>query len=429
MTVKIPQLLAAILEATADEVSAKARVAGIRATLEDEARRRTHDEGAAPTWNATGVGRVSYQDVGKWSASVADPQAFASYVAEHHPDNVTATVHLNAADLEAVLEALEFAGIRPLRSELEVREPFGSAYLKGLEVAVDESARDEATGAIERTFTVTDVDQATGVVREVPGVSGSRTPGKLVVSLDRDRKADAVEAARRAAEQVVAEATVLDTEGAPVADPTAVSAFRDALLAAPADSVKDLAKALDLSQTGTRPELANRVAILAASNSGAGAVVEATLAKLVDEAPVEVTEPVHVTPDDLEPLDPADPDLGAKALERSEEYRQRMHDARVRAEAGDVVTTTGMEASTPAELAAEAEVAAAATPAPAPVAAGEEGATEPGDDDPALLALEAAGNREQLRALARAKGIAPGGTKRDVALALHLAGATAAEVV
>jgi hypothetical protein len=433
MTVHIPTLLEGILDATADEVAAKSRVQGFRAVLEDEARRRVIDEGAAPSWKAT-AGTVRYQDIGPWTATVIDPQVFASHVADHHPEHVTATVVLDATDLEAALEALEFAGVKPLRSELEVRDPFGTAYLKGLNVDVAEIGQRDSEGHdlhMHREFTITHVDTDTGEAVVVPGTSAARTPGKLVVTLDKDAKAKAVEAAASAASQLVATATVLPTEAAPPADAIARTALIETLVARPAELVTSIAKALDLSQTGTRLELATKVAMMADLNSGAAKVIDAMLAADGPEALASAERGIYpavmVEP---ERLDPTDPDLGAKALARADELKAQLQARREHAEAHPEAYTrpAPVEQLLDEGEVIEAQVAAAATPAPAPVAASETPAVVPGDDDPAVLALEAAGNRDQLRKLARANNVAPGGTKRDVALALHAAGHTADEV-
>lgn len=492
MTIKIPALLDEVLTATADEVSAKARISIVRATLEDEGRRRLADEGAAPTWNAKGAGTVRYQEAGDWSAIVAAPQEFASYVAEHHPDNVTATVILNAADLAAVLEAIEFTGVRPLRSELEVREPFGSALLKGLTVSVEETERD-TDGVLERVFTITDVDETTGESRVVPGVSAAKSPAKLVVSLDKTRKADAVAAATKAAEEAIARATVLDDESTPTPDAEPVRQLTDRIAAAHADVGQRLAQALGLSTSGTKVDLARRVALAAFAQDSHMAAVLAVL-KAAELAPKPVVTMPAGNPepatkvDPVERLDPADPELGVKALQRAEQLKAQLDERRRHAEAHpedyqraateDAVREASLEAdvvaaSTPAPAPSSATETAhpvpvtpveAATPATVPTAAAEgpgdttpsgsgqvvedpfaeviqETATEPEDPTPAQVAtiakaetsfdvgtiaeaFDKAANREKLRSLAKAKGVAPGGTKGDVIGRLVAAGYT-----
>lgn len=202
MGIRIPAVLEAILEATAIETAAKARIAGLRKVLDTEARRRYAEEGAAPTWKARGAGAVRFDAPGDWAPVVADEATFGSYVAERHPAEVTAVIRLAATDLDDALTALGFVGIDS-EATTEVRPGFVGKYLAGLVVDVEEHRDDD--GSVDRTIRV--IDPATGEL--VDGVSAQQAnpTGKLVVTLDRDRRREVLEAAKVEAEALVAEAT------------------------------------------------------------------------------------------------------------------------------------------------------------------------------------------------------------------------------
>lgn len=254
MTVRIPDLLDAILEATADEATAKARIAGIRAVLEDEARRRFAAEGAAPTWTAPQVGKVRYDAPGEWRAIVADPATFGSWVADHYPSEATGVIRIPADKLEDALTALSFAGIDLIGSgdvTVEVRPAWSGTFLDGLAVDVEETTTDEGT---ERSFTI--ADPISGEL--VPGTTGTRSAGKLVVSLDRDRRTVALTQARETAEAIIAKAT--EGEEAPAADRAALDHRRRELESMPADVLTEVARRMELGASGTKPQLAERIA-------------------------------------------------------------------------------------------------------------------------------------------------------------------------
>lgn len=368
MTVRIPKLLEAILGATADKTAAEVKIKGLREVLTDEAKTRLATEGAAPTWKARGFGTVRYDEAGEWTAQVSDTSAFGSYVAERHPTEAITTITVDARKLEDALAALEFAGITPTATMVEVREPFRTSLLESLLVDVEETEHDD--GHVEREFTIT---TAQGEI--VPGVHGARSAPKLVVSLDRDAKRSALEVAQAEADELVANATVLDDDDAVKAiEEEATAAVAAHQAEAPHGSPTTMSAGEAMAVAGKR---------------------EAALAALSEEQAATVVEPAELS-------------VGASALARHKAYEAELAAKRAAAEG-------------------RADVVAAATPVDAPVAPSSSDAT-PGDDNPAVLAMEAAGNREQLRALARRKGLAPGGTKRDVALALVAAGATADEV-
>jgi hypothetical protein len=255
MTVRIPDLLDAILEATADEATAKARIAGIRAVLEDEARRRFQAEGAAPTWTAPQLGKVRYDAPGSWRATVHDPSTFGSWVAEHYPSEATGVIRLPADQLETALTALSFAGIDLIGSTdvaVEVRPAWSGTFLDGLAVDVEETTTEEGT---ERAFTI--ADPISGEL--VPGTTGTRTSAKLVVSLDRDRRTVALSEARETAEAIIARATEGEAPPGEV-DRAALDHRRRDLEGMPAEVLTEVARRMELGTSGTKAALAERIA-------------------------------------------------------------------------------------------------------------------------------------------------------------------------
>lgn len=251
-TVHIPTLLEGILEATAAEAAAKARIATLRAALEDEARRRFAAEGAAPSWTTPQLGKVRLDPPSEWAATVADPAAFGSFVAEHYPTEATAIVPVPAGDLEDVLKALEFIGVTPAAEvRVEVRSAWEEPYVAGLAVDVEETELED--GAVDRTITV--VDPATGQL--VDGMTASRKPAKLVVSLDRDRRTAAVTQAQATAAALLEAAS---DEEAPGPDLDELHARRVELEGLHATTLTTIAKAHDLGSSGTKAELAERIA-------------------------------------------------------------------------------------------------------------------------------------------------------------------------
>lgn len=298
-TVHIPTLLEGILEATAAEAAAKARIATLRAALEDEARRRFAAEGAAPSWTTPQLGKVRLDPPSEWAATVADPAAFGSFVAEHYPTEATAIVPVPAGDLEDVLKALEFIGVTPAAEvRVEVRSAWEEPYVAGLAVDVEETELED--GAVDRTITVVDPD--TGQL--VDGMTATRKPAKLVVSLDRDRRTAAVTQAQATAAALLEAAS---DEEAPGPDLDELHARRVELEGLHATTLTTIAKAHDLGSSGTKAELAERIARaeLATGNviRPASELEQHTPDPLPDDAEVEevtilpVDQPVEEVPD------------------------------------------------------------------------------------------------------------------------------------
>lgn len=358
MGLRIPALLDAILEATATEQGAKARIAAIRATLEDEARRRFIDEGAAPSWNAPRLGKVRYDPPGEWTAQVADPDAFASWVAEHHPTEAITGLAVAPEHTEAAIEALTFAGV-PHVAAVRVRSAWSSTFLEALTVDVEETEGE--AGAIDRAFTI--VDAETGDLP--PGLTATRSAGKLVVNLDRERRTVALEVAKADAEEVIRTATEGET---PAADVAALDERRTELEGFHADVLTAYAKRLDLGGSGTKAQLAERIA-RAEALSGRRELLTAS----------HLPSPVH---DHTCPVD-----CGPE------------HDRAMESDADEQLAEPAAERGSVAYLDQKREAA--------------------------ILII---GSREDLRRFAKAKGIPAAGTKPDVAHRIAAAGHTADDV-
>lgn len=362
MGIIIPKLLDAILEATAVEAGAKARIAGLRAVLEDEARRRYATEHAAPTWNAPKAGVVRFAPPGDWTAQVQDPAAFGSFVAEHYPTEATAVITIPAASLPDALTALEFAGVTVDDSRIEVRSAWSKPYLDTLVVDVEETPGETPEDEVTRDVTIVDPK---GLLPE--GLTPTRAAGKLVVSLDRNRRTVVLEESRKAAEEAVADATEGDT---PAADPALLDSRRRELEALHGDQLATIAKAHNLGSSGTKAALAERIA---RAEQATGLVVNPAAAITVHRA-----EGGTVTPR-------ADVGLPEGPEELVVPAAQGPH--------GNATTLSLDEAL---DLAADA--------------------------------LEKGRSREVLRAAAKARGLSAAGGKRDVARRLAAAGVTTASL-
>lgn len=417
MSISIPDLLEGILEATAAEAAAKARIVAYRGALEDEARRRLAADGAAPSWNAPELGKVRLEPAGAWSATVADPAAFGSYVAEHHPTEATAVLALSAGDLEAALEALEFAGIKPLDTNLEVRSAWSGPFLAGLALDVDEEELDD--GTVDRT--VTAADTTTGSI--VPGIGVTRSAAKLVVSLDRGRRTAVVEEARTSANAAIADAIGEDQAAADLA---ALDVTRRELEGLHGDQLATIAKAHGLGSSGTKAALAERIARAEHATGKVvrpAATLEGTVHRAISEEAVVGVVAQEPPPTDRVTTtghripyvgDGADGARRSAAIDRSEADGMDPGEAR-----DERLASADRWDAQAAALDEEVTRLTATDPI---VAAAKAQADQP------LTDLEAAGSREVLRAAAKARGISAAGTKRDVALRLLEAGITAEEL-
>jgi hypothetical protein len=387
-TVHIPTLLEGILEATAAEAAAKARIATLRAALEDEARRRLAAEGAAPSWTTPQLGKVRLDPPSEWAATVADPAAFGSFVAEHYPTEATAIVAIPASDLEDVLQALKFIDVTPVGEvRVEVRSAWEEPYVAGLVVDVEETQLED--GAVDRTITVVDPDSG----QLVEGMTATRKPAKLVVSLDRDRRTAAITQAQASASALLDAASDEDEPGP---DLDELHARRVELEGLHATTLTTIAKAHDLGSSGTKAELAERIARaeLATGNviRPASELEQPTPDPLPDDVEVEevttlpVDQPVEEVPD-------------ASDVAKATEERTVILDSTVVDEVREALATT-------------------------------EGAEGPHVDELAdryryLLSLL---SREVLRGYAKSVAISAAGTKGDLLDRLVEAGATVTQV-
>lgn len=396
MSIHVPTLLEGILEATAIKAQAEARIVTIRAALEAEARRRLTVEGAAPAWTTPQLGRVRLDPAGKWEARVADDDTFGSYVAEHYPTEATVVVYLNAPDAAEAIQALEFIGVTPTATRVEVRPAWVTSYLKGLAVDVEEERDDNA----QVIRTVTAVDD----IGVVPGIGVTRSETKLVVTLDAARRTAAVDEARSTATALVDAATEDDDE-APV-DHAALDARRQQLEALHADQLATIADGHGLGRSGTKAALAERIAraelatgliVRPASTLAQAEAVGQQLAKAADWTDVSSPLPEGTEVEEVTTLPAPEP---------------IDHPVEEVPDGGDV-----------ADMLEESPEQEAATLTPYD------------DDRPGMMrvhiaeqrgrAIEALGSREVLRQHAKRLGVNAAGTKSEVALRLAQAGHTA----
>jgi hypothetical protein len=183
--VNIATACSRIMEATASELAAKTRVQGLRYALDKHLRRIAAEQGAAPSFKVKGLGQVRLDGMDAAPKPfVADADTFASWVAEHHPTEATATVTLSPERLEEALELLRFAGIITDEVKLSARPGYVNALLPTLAVDVEDVQTGEGFAPVDRH--VTAVDPKTGEL--VPGIGATTATPKLVVVLDRDRK-------------------------------------------------------------------------------------------------------------------------------------------------------------------------------------------------------------------------------------------------
>jgi len=438
MTVRIPDLLQVIVTNTEAEAAAKATIARTRAVLEAEARARLAAEGAAPSWSTKGLGKVRYDDAGEWTATVADETALGSWVAEHYPTEATAVVTLDATDLEAALEALTFAGITPAEARVALRPTFAAQLAENrlpdrdVVVDVEETASDD--GGVDRVINITAVHQTTGDVVEVPGMSATRKPGRLVVTLDRERRASALAAAAEATDAIIAAAT--EDADAVVLDPRAVDARRRVLETLPLPDLKSACLRQELGTSGTKAQLAERLARAQLTyEAEAGVAIEhaannATSAEEAD-AILARTHPELVPTPGL--IDAATARARLLAAAGGALTTASALPAPTRAVALQERTPTMVTAHLAPELTDEEaatvarfEAAPAAFPDDATSAAGD-ALLAPGDIHPDALQVRAliALTGDQLKRACRAKGLPIAGSKATLAERLHAAGVTA----
>jgi post-segregation antitoxin (ccd killing protein) len=206
---KIDLALQALLGATEDQARAKATVDTIRGRLEEAARERTAQDGAAPTWKSPGYGAVRWDVPAAPVITVTKPEEFASFLAERQPDAVTATITVPAAQLEQALSALGFSGITDLTSAVTAKPGAAEQWL---------TTNAEIVGTTEGFVVRELVDQGGELVQGSPviGVIAALKQPRLVVTLDAKRKQAA------AAAGVEAAADTLEDAGAYADNPVSV---------------------------------------------------------------------------------------------------------------------------------------------------------------------------------------------------------------
>jgi hypothetical protein len=402
-TVHIPTLLDGILEATAAKAGAEARITTLRAALEAEGRRRLEVEGAAPSWNAPKLGKVRLDPPGEFEAYVEDSDTFASWAAEHHPTEVTATLTINASDLEDALQALTFIGAPVHESRLEVRPAWRKPFLDAL--ALDVVEERDASSQLVRT--VVAADTKTG--ETVPGIGATRDAAKLVVSLDRDRRTAAITEATNVATAVI-EAASDDTEEAEV-DAAALDARRKELEGMHATSLATIAKAIGLGASGTKAALAERIARteLATGNviRTATELIERHASKGDDQGRIidDLRASVAAAEADPRPLDPALASWASSPLPEGTEVEE-VSEVPSEDDSGEIARAYVESVGTAGPLADE-------EPQPEEVAS----ALEAHDDRVVTSRLREnldSLSREVLRQYAKAIGLSAAGAKADV---------------
>jgi hypothetical protein len=231
--VNVNDRLEAILDATRDRIRADATIDHHRAHLREDAIARSRADGLAWSGKRPGVGAVRLDNaLEPLKPYLEDPVPYASWVAEYHPEAATATVTIPAAtapscapvlsfagvkaavrldlddvaQLEALLEALRFAGIDGATSTITVDPAFTSRLSEllvpqvdrwktvtavgpghqSLRVRTDEPADDDDPAAEEDRYCVLPLlnehEDPTGEVVTVPGWSVRRLEPKLVVT-------------------------------------------------------------------------------------------------------------------------------------------------------------------------------------------------------------------------------------------------------
>jgi hypothetical protein len=159
-----------------------------RPKLDETARAEWQSTGGAPQWKIRDFGTIRLDGADAPAKPVVrDAEAFASYVAERFPHEVTATITIESAHLEAALEALEFAGVPHNGVAAAVRPAFQTVLLDGL--LLEQEPELDASG--KRQYFA--VDAKTSEI--VPGIGGSEPSPTLKVIAD--------PAAKRAAESEV----------------------------------------------------------------------------------------------------------------------------------------------------------------------------------------------------------------------------------
>lgn len=163
----------------------EARMAGLaqrggdlRVELEARARKVKNDDGVAPTWRAPGLGTASFSDP-QPKVVVKDEPALASWVAQRHPTEATATITVpgDTDTLERALAALAEEEVTIAGVVTTIRPAWLTDFVKGC-AAPDEAPSDEVWSA--------DGEKVDGLYLAPAAV------GRLSVRLDPEAKARAI---------------------------------------------------------------------------------------------------------------------------------------------------------------------------------------------------------------------------------------------
>lgn len=166
-----------VLELTLLQHRVKKAIDLRRGKLDEMARAEWQATGGAPQWKIRDFGTIRLDGADAPAKPVVrDAPAFASYLAERFPHEVTATITIESAHLEAALQALEFAGIQHNGVAAAVRPAFQTVFLDGLllekEADLDEHGKQQYFAVDAKTSEV------------VPGVGGSEPSPTLKVIAD-----------------------------------------------------------------------------------------------------------------------------------------------------------------------------------------------------------------------------------------------------
>lgn len=188
---ELPSLQRQILELTLAQHQLKRAIDLRRARIDEMARAEFARTGSAPSWKIRDLGTIRLDGAdAPPKPEVNDAAAFASWIAERYPHEVTGTIKLDGTQLTAALEALDFAGVPHLGADLEVREAFQALFLKSLRVDRDDP--DPENPDAPRPHFAILVDGDSGEVTTVPGVGAVQPGMKLYVSSDTAAKSDAL---------------------------------------------------------------------------------------------------------------------------------------------------------------------------------------------------------------------------------------------
>ena len=214
---RIDTALQLLLGATQDQARAKATVDACRERLTRIAKERVLQDGAAPTWKSE-QGTVRWDQPTGASTSIVKPEQLADRIAQTHPELVTATIQVPAAQLDQILQAIEFGGFQHEAASVSISDSAATTWLGTNATVIVSDATDSG-------YEVVEVDKDGNPVRTstVPGVIAVRGTPRLVVSLNSDLKKRATAEGTAEADALFSESEAQPKESAPTA-PTASDA-------------------------------------------------------------------------------------------------------------------------------------------------------------------------------------------------------------